>query len=419
VALRSPPIDGAAGTSLAETTSSSKGALMEPSTSNDIVCLSHLRWNFVYQRPQHLMTRYGRTRRVFFVEEPVTTQEGPPRYDVKEVAPGVRTLTPLLPPGTDWLVAQRDLLDHMLFDFEIEQPVLWYYTPMALPFSEHVDATLVAYDCMDELSAFRGAPPRMLALESRLLDRADVVFTGGSSLYQAKRHRHPNVYEVPSSVDVAHFGRAREPLTEPEDQRSLRRPRLGFFGVIDERMDLELLAGVADRRPDWEIVLLGPVVKVDPASLPRRENVHYLGLKSYDTLPHYLAHWDVAIMPFARNDATRFISPTKTPEYLAAGLPVVSTAIADVVRPYGEAGLVRIAIGPGQFVRAAEAAMSDERGVWLAQVDRHLAGMSWDRTWARTEAALASWIAEKTSRLSSAEEADRLSPPPEAAAVAS
>jgi glycosyltransferase involved in cell wall biosynthesis len=372
---------------------------MQPGTANDLVCLSHLRWDFVYQRPQHLMARYGRERRVFFVEEPLAAAEGPARYDVKQVAEGVRTFTPLLPPGPDPLGAQRDLLDGMLADFGVRQPVLWYYTPMALPFSEHLDPALVAYDCMDELSAFRGAPAQMLELESRLLDRADVVFTGGSSLYQAKRDRHPNVYEVPSSVDVAHFGRARKPLPEPEDQRGLRRPRLGFFGVIDERMDLELLAGIADLRPDWEIVLLGPVVKVDPVKLPRRANLHYLGLKTYESLPYYLSHWDVAIMPFARNEATRFISPTKTPEYLAAGIPVVSTAIADVVRPYGEAGLVRIAIGPTQFVRAAESAMADERQAWLARVDQHLAGMSWDRTWARTEAAIASWIAEETSRV--------------------
>ena len=371
---------------------------MEPVTRNDLVCLSHLRWDFVYQRPQHLMTRYGRSRRVFFVEEPIACPDGSARYAVKEVAQGVRTFTPLLPAGTDWEAAQRDLLDRMLADFGVAAPLLWYYTPMALPFSDHVDPTLVVYDCMDELSAFRGAPPRMLELESRLLDRADVVFTGGSSLYEAKRHRHPNVYEVPSSVDARHFARARQPLAEPDDQRLLRRPRLGFFGVIDERMDLELVAGIADLRPDWEVVLLGPVVKVDPAALPRRDNLHYLGLKTYDVLPHYLAHWDVAIMPFARNEATRFISPTKTPEYLAAGLPVVSTAIADVVRPYGDADLVRIAVGPAQFVRAAESAMADERAPWLERVDSHLAGMSWDRTWSRTEAAIESWIAEERSR---------------------
>jgi glycosyltransferase involved in cell wall biosynthesis len=371
---------------------------MEPDTPNDLVCLSHLRWNFVYQRPQHLMTRYGRSRRVFYVEEPLATPEGPARYEVRQVAQGVRTFTPLLPPGTDPLRAQRELLDGLLAEFDVQLPVLWYYTPMALPFSEHVEPALVAYDCMDELSAFRGAPREMIELESRLLDRADVVFTGGSSLYQAKRHRHPNVYEVPSSVDALHFGRAREALPEPEDQRALKSPRLGFFGVIDERMDLDLLAGVADERPDWEIVLLGPVVKIDPATLPRRANLHYLGLKSYEALPHYLAHWDVGIMPFARNEATRFISPTKTPEYLAAGLPVVSTAIADVVQPYGNAGLVRIATGPGPFVRAAESAMGDDRGAWLARVDRHLAALSWDRTWARTDAAIESWLAGEMSR---------------------
>jgi glycosyltransferase involved in cell wall biosynthesis len=362
---------------------------MEAAVSPDLVCLSHLRWNFVYQRPQHLMTRYGRQQRVFFVEEPLWSTEGP-RVEVKEVAPGVRTVTPILPITSDPTASQRLLLDALLADFEVRCPILWYYTPMALPFSEDVDAAAVVYDCMDELSAFRGAPPQLLALEERLLGRADVVFTGGASLYRAKRDRHPFVLEVPSSVDAAHFGRARRSPKEPQDQRQLRRPRLGFFGVIDERMDLDLLAAIADLRPDWQIVLLGPVVKVEPSALPRRANLHYLGLKGYGALPHYLAHWDVGIMPFALNEATRFISPTKTPEFLAAGLPVVSTAIEDVVHPYGEAGLVRIATDPAHFVQCAESAMSRERhsDAWRDRVDRHLASMSWDRTWARTNAAI-------------------------------
>jgi glycosyltransferase involved in cell wall biosynthesis len=375
---------------------------MKSGAAFDLVCLSHLRWNFVYQRPQHLMTRYGRGRRVFFFEEPVWAPDGPPRLDVKDVAPGVKAVTPVLPIGVrEAAAAQRHLLDRLLADFRVEQPLLWYYTPMALPYARHVEAGLVAYDCMDELSAFRGAPPELLDLETELLRRADVVFTGGSSLYRAKRDRHPNVYEVPSSVDAAHFGRARRPLPEPADQRGLRRPRLGFFGVIDERMDLDLLAGIAELRPDWEVVLLGPVVKIDPSALPVRANLHYLGLKGYETLPDYLAHWDVAIMPFARNEATRFISPTKTPEYLAAGLPVVSTAIEDVVRPYGEQGLVRIATDPAHFVRCAEAAMTREgrSDAWLERVDRHLAGTSWDRTWARTEAAIAALLAGRAPSL--------------------
>jgi glycosyltransferase involved in cell wall biosynthesis len=232
---------------------------------------------------------------------------------------------------------------------------------------------------MDELSSFAFAPPELAARERSLLDRADLVFTGGQSLYEAKRTRHPRVHAFPSSVDVPHFAKAREPQAEPHDQSIVPRPRLGYCGVIDERMDLDLIRGIAERRPDWQIVMVGPTAKLSPEQLPRAGNIHYLGMKSYDDLPSYLAGWDVAILPFARNDATRFISPTKTPEYLAAGRPVVSTSVRDVVRPYGDAGLVRIADTPDAFVNAAELALAEGRPP--AAADRYLAQLSWDRTW--------------------------------------
>ena len=260
--------------------------------------------------------------------------------------------------------------------------VRWYYTPMMLPFSEHVTADCVVYDCMDELANFKGAPPELLPLEQRLLERADLVFTGGYSLYEAKRGRHPNVHAFPSSVDVAHFAAARADGAEPADQRALPRPRFGFYGVVDERMDLALLAEVADARPDWSLVIVGPVVKIGEGDLPHRPNLHYLGGKTYNELPDYLRGWDVALMPFAVNEATRFISPTKTPEYLAAGRPVVSTPIADVVRSYGACPAVRIADTPAAFVAACDEALALARqpDSWLGEVDAMLADMNWDTT---------------------------------------
>ncbi len=359
----------------------------------DLVCLSHLRWDFVYQRPQHLMSRFARDRRVFFFEEPVffdpSSEDGPARLDVSERPGGVRVAVPRLPhglPPEEVEAAQRDLLQGMLAEHGISDYVLWYYTPMALGFSEDLEPAAVIYDCMDELSLFRGAPPALLERERRLLELADLVFTGGQSLYEAKRERHPSVHAFPSSIDAEHFGRARRPAPEPADQAAIPRPRLGYFGVIDERIDLDLLAAAADARPDWQWVMVGPVVKIDPETLPRRSNLHYLGMKSYDELPSYLAGWDAALMPFARNESTRFISPTKPPEYLAGGRPVVSTPIRDVVRPYGELALVEIAEDPETFVAAAERSMqrfgegSPEREPWLAQVDEFLARGSWSRT---------------------------------------
>ncbi len=355
----------------------------------DLVCLSHLRWDFVYQRPQHLMSRFARDHRVFFFEEP-DLHDGPARLDISERPGGVRVAVPRLPHGLspeEAEAAQRDLLQGMLADHGIADYILWYYTPMALGFSQGLAPAAIVYDCMDELSLFRGAPPSLLDRESRLLALADLVFTGGQSLYEAKRERHSAVHAFPSSIDAEHFGRARRPVApEPADQAAIPRPRLGYFGVIDERIDLDLLAAAAEARPDWQWVMIGPVVKIDPESLPRRSNIHYLGMKSYDELPSYLAGWDAALMPFALNESTRFISPTKTPEYLAGGRPVVSTPIRDVVRPYGELELVEIAEDPESFVAAAERAMTRHgegapgRAEWLRRVDDFIARGSWSRT---------------------------------------
>jgi UDP-galactopyranose mutase len=361
---------------------------MSPKRRPDVVCFSHLRWRFVFQRPQHLLSRCARTRRVFFFEEPIF-DEGPARLESAPVDHhGVRVLTPHLPAGMDEAeshAAQRALVDELHDRFAIEAPLLWYYTPMALPFSRHLAPAATVYDCMDELSAFAGAPPVLRHREAELLRHADLVLTGGQSLYEAKRALHPSVHLFPSSVDVAHFATARGALPPPADQASIPGPRLGFFGVVDERMDLDLVAGVAAARPDWHVVIVGPVVKIDPATLPRLPNIHYLGQKTYQELPAYLAGWDVALLPFAHNAATRFISPTKTPEYLAGGRPVVSTSIRDVVRPYGEIGLVRIADDPRDFVAAVEASLAEPRDALLARADAFLAECSWDETWSRIE----------------------------------
>jgi UDP-galactopyranose mutase len=351
----------------------------------DLVCLSHLRWDFVFQRPQHLMTRCARDRRVYFVEEPVFQQGIAPQLHLKTAGP-VTTVVPLLPDGLTGDACaseQRRLLDELMRTERMAEYVLWYYTPMALAFTQHLAPLAIVYDCMDELSAFRGAPVALKKFEKQLMQRASLVLTGGQSLYEAKRNQHPNIHPFPSSVDVAHFARARRIATDPPDQQSIPHPRLGFFGVIDERMDLALVDGIAAARPDWHLVMLGPIVKIDPASLPQRPNIHYLGSKQYEELPHYVAGWDVALLPFARNEATRFISPTKTPEYMAAGKPVVSTSIRDVVRPYGHQGLVRIADDVSGFVRACTAAMTEDATKRITQADAFLRQTSWDGTWNR------------------------------------
>jgi UDP-galactopyranose mutase len=354
----------------------------------DLVCLSHLRWDFVYQRPQHLMTRFAEHRRVFFVEEPVFEAIPAPRMDVSRRSDTVVVVVPSLPWGTspeEAIPIQKAMLEELFEIYSVERPTFWYYTAMAMAFTSDFDAHRVVYDCMDELAAFKGAPPEHLAYERDLISRADHVFTGGHSLYEAKKALHPSVHPFPSSIDVDHFRAAREALPVPADERGIPGPRVGFYGVIDERADLDLIAGIARLRRDWQLIMIGPVVKIDPDLLPRADNIHYLGMKSYKDLPAHLANWDLAIMPFALNESTQFISPTKTPEYLAAGKPVVSTPIRDVVQPYGQEGLVRIAATLEEFVREAERAMHERKTDrdWLDRVDAFLSQSSWDLTWGR------------------------------------
>jgi UDP-galactopyranose mutase len=335
------------------------------------------------------MTRFAQSRRVIFWEEPfLQADANAPRLETRTCeGSGVVVATPVLPErlsAAEREAALRGLLDALLEGDESEL-IRWYYTPMMLGFSRHLPAACTVYDCMDELANFKFAPPELTNLERELMSAADVVFTGGYSLWEAKRERHANIHPFPSSVDRAHFARARSLREEPEDQARIAGPRLGFYGVVDERMDLELLAALAEARPEWSVVVVGPVVKIDPASLPQRPNLHYLGGKGYDELPRYLAGWDVALMPFAINESTRFISPTKTPEYLAGGRPVVSTPIVDVVRHYGELEAVKVADTREAFIAACDQALalSREPAGWLNAVDDALSALSWDETFLR------------------------------------
>ena len=348
-----------------------------------LLCFSHLRWNFVFQRPQHLLTRASRTHEVLFFEEPVFEDVKSPFLRVTQPSASIRVLTPVLAHGTSssrTIEIQRALVDEVLADRVVDKLVLWYYTPMALPFTDHIESDVCVYDCMDELSAFKNAPAGLINMERQLMQQADIVFTGGVSIYEAKRRLHKSIYPFPSSIDANHFHEARKPGADPEDQRNIPHPRIGYFGVIDERLDLKLVDETATRMPDVQFVMIGPVVKINPADLPSRSNIHWLGGKSYSELPSYMRHWDAGWMPFALNESTRYISPTKTPEFLAAGLPVVSTAIVDVVRTYGAKGLVKIADHEDSVEKLREVLELPKDHI-RKDADSYLSTMSWDLTW--------------------------------------
>ncbi|NJL96090.1 MAG: glycosyltransferase family 1 protein, partial [Anaerolineae bacterium] len=333
----------------------------------DLICISHLRWDFVWQRPQHLLSRLGQhyPYRIFFVEEPVASQQvSSPQLRVTHTEDKVSVVQLLQPtPQPTWIghsdpltaLTYQKLLNDYLGEVGSQRRLIWLYTPMGWHFVESITHHMLVYDVMDELSAFKGAPPQLREWEARMLARANLVFTGGVSLYQSRASHNTSTHLFPSGVEIEHFARAanRYAFPRPADLPSGSGPVLGYYGVIDERMDLPLLALMAAARPDWQIVLIGPVAKIDPAELPQAPNLHYLGMKPYASLPAYLAHFDVALVPFAINAATRYLSPTKTLEYMAAHKPIVSTPIQDIEALYGE--VVRIAVNAPDFVEQVEA----------------------------------------------------------------
>ncbi|RZL35611.1 MAG: glycosyltransferase family 1 protein [Rubrivivax sp.] len=356
-----------------------------------LVVFSHLRWGFVFQRPQHLLSRLAGRWRILFVEEP-KRGGGQARLEVREVKPGLTVLVPHTPVNAagfhdDQIVAVELLLRKHLEKHDLHVDAAWLYTPMALPLAHALNAGCLVYDCMDELSAFLGAPRQLRQRESALMQQAALVLTGGPSLYEARKHLHPNIHCFCSSVDADHFSPASLDSGSALAQRArelqgdLARPRLGFFGVIDERLDIGLVDAVAERHPEWQLVMVGPVAKIDPASLPKRANIRWLGMQPYELLPYLLAGWDVALMPFALNESTRFISPTKTLEYMAGYQPVVSTPIRDVESLYSPT--VITAPASEGFIEACEQLLDEDsqaRSLRLIEMAKLVARHSWHDT---------------------------------------
>jgi len=351
---------------------------------SDLLVFSHLRWDSDSKRPQHLLSRHAKHRRVFYFEEPIFGMTQIPRLHLRETQEGVHVVVPYLPASIDaeeMESALRDLVDELIFEEELAHYTICYYTPMALTFSRHLEPVAVIFDKMEELSLKHGIPQELIDLEMELMKKADVVYTGGLSSYEASERRHQNLHLLPSSVDYKHFSQGRENLVESEDQVNIPHPRIGFYGEIDDRLNLKMLAEMADLKPEFQFMMLGPVLIKDSSLLPQRSNIHYLGEKDYDSLPLYLAGWDCAIMPYALNDLTKYISPTETAEFLAAGKPTVSTSIADVVHPYATSNLVHIADDAPGLIVACQMAMAEKKAnpmEWLASVDTFLSNNSWD-----------------------------------------
>ncbi|WP_031497593.1 glycosyltransferase [Bryobacter aggregatus] len=363
-------------------------------TGQALVVFSHLRWNCVYQRPQQILSRLARNRRVFFIEEPKEESSGiEARWDLSSPVSNVTVMVPRLPAGKFVPGFGHPKLKRMirtgLAAAGCTKPIVWTDTPSAVRLLEEAKPAMTVYDCMDALHGLREQ-------EEQLLHVADLVFAGGPSLFRAKRGRHPEVHCVPSSVDVAHFREGVRTQEEDAVQAKIPYPRFGYFGVIDERMEVDLIRGLAAARPDWQIVLVGPVVKIDPGILPQADNIHYMGQQDYHRLPSFVKGWNVCLMPCAMNEATKLLSPVQVLEYMAAGKPIVSTPIRDVVEPYGH--VVHLADSPEEFLRACKSALADsyaQESIRILDGNQIVANTSWDQTVSFLEAHLHRKLKEK------------------------
>jgi glycosyltransferase involved in cell wall biosynthesis len=356
-----------------------------------------------------LLSRLSERAHVLFVEEPVYQDDnGSARLEVTRPLPQIHRAVPVLP-GTlrgrydDSIVAIRDLVRRQIASDGplgglFEHPVQWFYTPMPAPtmigaFGERG----VVYDCMDELSKFRFAPAELTDRETYLMSRSDVVFTGGYKLSQSKAKHHSNVHFFGCGVDVAHFATARSSgLEVPPEIARLQRPVVGYYGVIDERLDYDLLASLAAALPNVELVMVGPVVKVDPRELPQAQNIHWLGQRRYEELPAHVKGFDVCLMPFALNDATEYINPTKTLEYMAAGKPIVSTAVSDVVHNFTP--VVAIARSQAEFAEAVRSAIEEPDESLIALGLEQARSNSWESIVARMERIIADAVRSREAR---------------------
>ncbi len=388
-----------------ESTARTKQLLDQRNYSFPIIVHSHLAWDWVWQRPQQFFSRLSQTHRVLFIESPVPDQSArKTEVSMREIAdyPNIVVLQMKIPAAhwhdIAWVDKERrrvvqSFLAGPLGDL-FAGPVQWFYDPMAVTaFAGHLDERVIVYDCMDELSLFRGAPAELVRRERELLALADVVFAGGPKIWKAKRLLNQNCFMFGGGVDEKHFGRARDPrLALPSDVADLRHPILGYIGVVDERIDYELLAQLADG-VEGSVLMIGPWAKVDPASFPQRSNLHWMGARNYAELPAYVKAFDVCLMPFAANEATRFINPAKAREYMAAAKPIVSTPIEDLVLQFSK--IVTIASHPAEFIQACKrlarrpSRVRIERGLALARRE------SWESIVAQLEQHIADALSSK------------------------
>jgi hypothetical protein len=358
-----------------------------------LMVFSHMAWNPGQGRTPQLMAALAGRWQILFVEAP-RHAAGAARLESRAIRAGLTVLTLTTPAPAagfhdDAQAFGVTLLREELAGRRLKIDIAWLDTPMAWPLAQALGIACLAYDCLE-------GPPASLQFdaallhqrESALMRTAALMVAAGPSLFNAHRHRHANLHCVCSAVHAEHFSPASLELTSARARRghvlqsSLARPRLGYFGSIDERLDLDLLAALADRQPGWAFVMVGSVAGIAAERLPQRRNIHWLGEQDDALLPYLLAGWDLALMPYVVSEATRFLMPSQTLEYMAGYQPIVSTPVRDVQALYAPA--VTIAAPQAEaFSSACEEVLAESaraRSARLIDMARIVARHAWANT---------------------------------------
>jgi len=382
-----------------------------------IICFSHLTWDRnLFQRPQQLMLRFSKRFNVLYVSGYSCRQFFIDLFRRKKthsyhVTDNLAVYSPFALPPIKKYSSITIRLNKILLSFLVKRrlkklkfkdPILWIYHPRYIDAIGKFKEELIIYDCMDDFTSLLSDyedRERNIKDERALLKKADMVFAGGYSIAELKRDSREHIHVFPSAVEIYHFKKARsDNLEMPDDITDIPHPILGYWGAIDERVDHELLKRLAMKHPEWSIVLLGPIVRHkagDLSYLKEIKNIFWLGPKDYSLLPNYAKAFDVCLIPFVLSREGKFLSPTKTLEYLATGKPVVSTPITDVVRFYD--GVVGIADGPDEFGMAVRRCMEEDNASMKQKRICFTENKSWEDTAEKMEKLILDKIEEKSS----------------------
>ncbi len=302
-----------------------------------VICISTSPWGFMFQRPQQLMTLFSEDFKIGYINPPVTSK---PALSYEEVIrkytdiinPNLIVLKPRIPKILNHSAASRyyvELLKNFSLEFGFKDIILWICLPQFEYLCGQLDEKLVIYDCQDDYASFSWTPDTTREYDQRLTEKADIVITVSGPMQKTKKKINPLSFLVPNGCDLQHFNSATKILGIPTDILNIRKPRVGFVGAVCEWIDFRLITELAEKEPDWSIVMVGPVRRnIKPPHLP---NTHYLGLKRYHILPNYIRQFDVCSIPFDQNSTiSKNSCPIKLFEYMASGKPVVSTNLPAV-----------------------------------------------------------------------------------------